>query len=136
MSITESHMTIEETARYLSRSRESVYAAVRRGRLNPIKHGRRNFFERNEVTRYKRHLRERWPAKEEAHRLYERFPVLPISDSGEPIVERRAWEVFEAYAQDFPATYDTVAEQFAITRQRVGQVVSTVIERLLAMDDL
>lgn len=132
----DNYMTIEETARLLNRSRESVYTAVRRGRLNPIKHRRRNFFERDEVMLYQRHLRERFPSKEEALRLYERFPHLPHNDAGVAICEQRAWDIFEAYASNHPATYETVGSEFAITKQRVAQVVSTVIERLLAIETL
>lgn len=136
MVLTENHMTIEQTARFLGRSRESIYAAVRRGRLRPVKRGRRNFFDRDEVQSYQRHLRERFPSKEEAMRLYEHYPTLPVKDDGTPLVERRAWDIFVAYGSDLFATYDTVAEEFAVTRQRVAQVVTKTIDRLLELDDL
>lgn len=136
MVMTENYMTIEETSRFLQRSRESVYAAVRRGRLNPIKRGRRNFFDRDEVQAYQRQNRERFPSKEEAMYLYEQYPHLPHRDDGTAIAEQRAWDIFAAYGSDLFATYDTVAEEFAITRQRVAQVVNKVIDRLLELDDL
>lgn len=136
MVTTDKYITLEETARRLNLSRHTVYAAVKNGRLRPIKRGRRNFFSDAEIDRYRNAVKKRWPSKQEAILLYEAIPVRPYNDQGEPLIEERRWDIFVAYASEDDATYDTVGEQFHISRQRVQQIIAAVVETLAEVHSL
>lgn len=135
-SLMETHMPIEEAARTLDRSFDSLYAFTRQGRLRPLRVKRRSFFDRHEVAALKAELARPYPVKDEAMALIERYPTLPHTDDGKPLAPQTSWDIFAAYAADRAASYETVGARFQITRQRAQQHVARVIERLTELDAL
>jgi excisionase family DNA binding protein len=127
-------LTIEEVGRRLNCSRESVYAAIQRGRLHPIKRtgtrNRRNFFSVKEVAAYRNLLDHRWPSKEEAVSLRASLQNRPHNDDGIPLVDERAWDMFVIYADDSTVTYEALSEQFNLTRQRIQQIMEKTLATL------
>jgi excisionase family DNA binding protein len=135
-SILERYMTIEEAAQVLGRTRDSLYTATKRGKLRPIRIKRRNFFDRAEVAAFATASTRPNPTKAEAAALHARYPQPPTTDAGTPLMPETTWSIFTAYASDPAATFETVGEQFHVTRQRIQQHVARAIERLTELDAL
>src|SRR5688572_26177092 len=71
------YLTVEEAAVLLGISRKAVHGASDRGRLHPIKVGRRSMFPRDQIEAYRQIQDRQWDSKQEAQAFFARFPENP-----------------------------------------------------------